>query len=752
MAGQVYDALAEALLGLVKRAEDGRLSDRRRVSALLSDLVPEGGREIRVLMWAFDNALFDVIGGAPADNVGIEIDRLAIRIENNLGARKDIAMGVLQAAAYALGRGPLPSAWPARPATVFPSSKPSSTESATVIAISAPRATSAPARSEPLATSTPQLTAIATQAQAPSPTPAEPAPVSQPTSAQRETSQPVMPPPSPAPRRASSWRFAVYGVLIVLAMVGGALGGVRYGEAVAGWLSGSDAPPKFELRDVTAAAAPGAGGRTIEIEGVITNTGAVSVDALRLRMAFKGAAGEAQGERTYPLPPGAVSSGRTVPLRQRIEDVRLAAVSVDLVLEGAAGKQAGQSPSISVKLPAPLPTVELRDVKFTPVAGSLTRDLDIEATLVNIGGASVDTARLRVLFKGANGEPAGDRAVPLTIQPVAIGQRGILKHRIADVPAAATNIELILKDTSGARVVPASAMSSPLPAAPPPPSAVRDCADCPEVMRVAAGEFQMGADATEEEREVVPVSIRGVGLPRKPVTIAREFWMGRTEVTVAQFRAFAEATKRDTGNLCTINNNGRWENGAGRNWRNPNFAQDDNHPVVCVTWQDAVAYTEWLSQRTGKKYRLPSEAEWEFAARAGTTAARYWGDDRAPSCKYANVADTTTATALGWPKSAIIFECSDNQVYTAPVGSFAANAAGLFDMLGNVWEWTADCWVENLTTQPGDGSARNAPNCVRRTIRGGSWEGVPSIVRAGHREPGFMGARTSHIGFRVVRE
>jgi formylglycine-generating enzyme required for sulfatase activity len=750
MAGQVYDALAEALLSLVKRADDGKLTDRRRISALLSDLVPDGGREIRVLMWAFDNSLFDVIESAPADNVGLEIDRLAIRIENNLGARKDIAMGVLQAAAFALDRGPLPSAWPARPASVFPRSAPP--EAATVVPTSSPSAAKSetPARSQPLPPSTPQLTEIAAP-EPPAPATSIPT-ASQPIAAPPpETSQPVAPPP-PAPRAASPWRFAVYGVLIVLAVIGGAVGGVRYGDALAGWFSASDTPPRVELREVKVTAMPGAGGRTIEIEGIVANTGSSSVDALRLRLAFKGASGDAQGERTYALPPGAVSAGRTVPLRHRIEDVRLAAVSVDLVLEGAAGKLTGQSPPVSVKLPPPLPTAELRDLKFTPVVGSLTRDIDVEATLVNIGGSAVDTARLQVLFKGANGEAAGERAVPLTIQPIAVGQRGALKHRFTDVPAAATSIELTLEDTSGARIVPTTMVTSALPAAPPPPSAVRDCADCPEVVRIAVGEFQMGADAAEEEREAVPTSIRGVGLPRKQVTIAREFWMGRAEVTVAQFRAFVEATRRDTGNLCTINNNGRWENGPGRNWRNPNFAQDDNHPVVCVAWQDAVAYTEWLTQRTGKKYRLPTEAEWEFAARAGTSSSRYWGDDRAPSCKYANVADTTTATALGWPKSAIIFECNDNQVYTAPVGSFAASAAGLFDMLGNVWEWTADCWVENLTTQPGDGTARNAANCNRRTIRGGSWEGVPSIVRAGHREPGFMGARTSHIGFRVVRE
>jgi len=745
MAGQVYDALAEALLSLVKRAEDGKLTDRRRIAALLSDLVPDGGREIRVLMWAFDNALFDVIESAQADNVGLEIDRLAIRIENNLGARKDIAMGVLQAAAHALGRGPLPSAWPVRPPTVFPASKPP--EAATVIPVSTPPATTSetPARSQPLSPSTPILTEIAAPAPA---TPAAPAP--------RETSQTVAPPPPPpaasTPRKASPWRFAIYGVLVVLAVIGGAVGGVRYGDTVAGWFSGSDTPPKFELRDVKASAMPGTGGRTIEFEGIVANTGSVSVDGLRLRLAFKGTAGDAQGERTYALPPGAISAGRNAPLRYRVEDVRLAAVSVDLVLEGTAGKQTGQAPAVSVKLPPPLPTVELRDLKFTPVVGSLTRDIDIEATLVNIGGAAVDTARLQVLLKNDKGEPAGERAVPLTLPPIAVGQRGALKQRIADVPSAAASIELTVVDTSGARTVPASMVSSALPAAPPPPSAIRDCADCPEVVRIAAGEFQMGADATEEEREAVPPSIRGVGLPRKQVSIAREFWMGRTEVTVAQFRAFVEATRRDTGNACVINNNGRWENGPGRNWRSPNFAQDDNHPVVCASWNDAVAYTEWLSQRTGKKYRLPTEAEWEFAARAGTTSARYWGDDRVPSCKFANVADTTTATALGWPKSAVIFECSDNQVYTAPVGSFAANGVGLFDMLGNVLEWTADCWVENLTTQPGDGTARNAPNCARRTIRGGSWEGVPSIVRSAYREPAFQGARTSQIGFRVVRE
>jgi formylglycine-generating enzyme required for sulfatase activity len=173
-------------------------------------------------------------------------------------------------------------------------------------------------------------------------------------------------------------------------------------------------------------------------------------------------------------------------------------------------------------------------------------------------------------------------------------------------------------------------------------------------------------------------------------------------------------------------------------WRNPGFEQSYYDPVVCVSWADARAYAAWLSQITGLRYRLPSEAEWEYAARAGTATARYWGDDMAQICTYANVLE-------------VGIQCADGHLNTAPVGTFRANAFGLFDMLGNVSEWTEDCWFPTHDGAPTDGGARSGSDCAQRVLRGGSWNADPWRVRAATRSGIAPGTRNAEIGFRVVR-
>jgi sulfatase modifying factor 1 len=185
-----------------------------------------------------------------------------------------------------------------------------------------------------------------------------------------------------------------------------------------------------------------------------------------------------------------------------------------------------------------------------------------------------------------------------------------------------------------------------------------------------------------------------------------------------------------------------------RDWRSPGFAQEDDYPVACVSWNDAKAYVDWLSKQTGHDYRLPSEAEWEFAARAGTTTARFWGDNPDSACRYANVADRTAKTRYpGWP----IHDCEDGYVHAAPTGSFKANSFGLKDMLGNLWEWTADCWNGSYEGAPSDGSARTGGDCRWRVLRGGSWDIAPEFVRSAIRIRTTTKSRSYSAGFRPAR-
>ncbi len=287
--------------------------------------------------------------------------------------------------------------------------------------------------------------------------------------------------------------------------------------------------------------------------------------------------------------------------------------------------------------------------------------------------------------------------------------------------------------------------------------AFRDCADCPEMVPLPGGTFTMGVPSGEEEREGVPVGMRGRSQPTRRVAIAPGLAMSRTAITVGQFAAFVAATGHAPGTGCwgVINNGATYEymEAPTLNWRNPGFPQTDDHPVVCVSWVDAQAYARWLAQTTGKPYRLPSEAEWEFAARAGTTTSRYWGEAHAAACTYANVLDLSMADAMNLDRRPqFAFRCNDGHVYTAPVASFRPNGFGLYDMLGNVWQWVEDCVNPDLEGQPADGAPRLTGDCVNRSMRGGSWSHLPWHVRAGNRVQATAADRYNFAGIRVVRD
>ena len=262
----------------------------------------------------------------------------------------------------------------------------------------------------------------------------------------------------------------------------------------------------------------------------------------------------------------------------------------------------------------------------------------------------------------------------------------------------------------------------------------RDCPGCPEMVVVPAGNFEMGSPASEKGR-------RNNEGPVHRVTIAEPFAVGVHEVTRGEFGRFVSATNRAMGNSCWIWDRELREQ-SGINWRNPGFSQGDDHPAVCVSWNDAAAYVRWLSQETGKAYRLLSESEWEYVARAGTSTARYWGESASGQCRYANGADASTDFDWG-------VHCNDGYARTAPVGSYGANGFGLYDVLGNAWEWVQDCWNDSYQGAPMDGSAWDRRDCNLRMGRGGSWFFTPMGLRSASRSMSTTGYRSSLLGFRV---
>jgi formylglycine-generating enzyme required for sulfatase activity len=282
------------------------------------------------------------------------------------------------------------------------------------------------------------------------------------------------------------------------------------------------------------------------------------------------------------------------------------------------------------------------------------------------------------------------------------------------------------------------------------PKAFRDCADCPEMVAIPAGRFLMGVAPGEESSEGLDPGFHHRSEPQHEVHV-RRFSAGKYETTRREYLAFARATGR-VSDGCSIWAATDFVFDTGKDWRDPGYPQDDRHPIVCVSWEDATAYTTWLGQRTGKRYRLLTEAEWEYAARAGTTTVRYWGDEREPSCAYANVADLATRAKVRGTEDWAIFECNDGHGYTAPVGSYRPNAFGLHDMLGNAWEWTQDCWNPNYKGAPADGSAWATGDCELRAVRGGSWEDSPVGVRSAYRVGSPVVIRVFLRGFRVARD
>jgi formylglycine-generating enzyme required for sulfatase activity len=289
----------------------------------------------------------------------------------------------------------------------------------------------------------------------------------------------------------------------------------------------------------------------------------------------------------------------------------------------------------------------------------------------------------------------------------------------------------------------------------------KDCDACQTMVVVPAGKFKIGSTEEERTREGVPAVFGDHEGPVRDITIAKPFAIATTETTRAQFAQFVTETRRPIPTECFTYNfsDDTWAGTPGNvaNWQKPGFTQDDTHPVVCVSLDDASDYAAWLSKKTGKTYRVATEAEWEYAARAGTGTARYWGNATQPICTKAHIMTTATFTAI---KSAQSWQdelmCSGEQAWTAPVASFDPNPWGIYDMLGNAWEWVVDCAATDHAKLPTDGTAQTAANggdCKHRLNKGGAFHSRVWLARPATRGGGQDGShRPVAASIRIVRD
>ena len=276
-------------------------------------------------------------------------------------------------------------------------------------------------------------------------------------------------------------------------------------------------------------------------------------------------------------------------------------------------------------------------------------------------------------------------------------------------------------------------MVPPAAAQTPPDTVFRDCPHCPEMVAVPAGSFLMGSPPSGDWRFENEE-------PQRLVTVRAAFAIGIYEITFEEWDA------------CVSDGGCRGHRPSDEGWGR------GRRPVTNVSWEDATHYVQWLSEETGETYRLPSEAQWEYAARAGTETARYWGESDSEQCRYANGFDQDCAEinerraemfqdmGVGFPS------CSDGQARgTAPVGSYEPNAFGLYDMIGNLTERTDDCWNADYSEGAADDRVWSSGDCSRRVLRGGTWSYPSELLRSAHRFHFELNHRDTGLGFRVVR-
>ena len=276
-------------------------------------------------------------------------------------------------------------------------------------------------------------------------------------------------------------------------------------------------------------------------------------------------------------------------------------------------------------------------------------------------------------------------------------------------------------------------------------------------VRIIKGEFTMGSEELPSEK------------PVHKVRLTKDFYLGAHIVTIGQFKAFVKDTDYKTESERTgrkvlgFDAETRWFAAKPEyNWQKPGFDQTDDHPVVCVSWNDADAFCKWLTKKEGKTYRLPTEAEFEYAARAGTTTRFSSGEEDASLKGYANLADEALLTKMDKKivgfnaappgnKSAGIAAFDDGYPFTSPIGKFKANPWGLYDMHGNVWTWCNDWSVNRYQEGPQDDPIGPATATTGKTIRGGSWWIGPLRCRSANRVQRAPSDSFCYVGFRIAR-
>lgn len=269
-----------------------------------------------------------------------------------------------------------------------------------------------------------------------------------------------------------------------------------------------------------------------------------------------------------------------------------------------------------------------------------------------------------------------------------------------------------------------------------------------KLVLIPAGESMMGSSDSEKDRS-------SNESPQHRIRITRPFYLGQHEVTVGQFRAFVDdsgyktdAEKDGKGGFGFDPKTNTFSQKQEYTWRNPGFQQTNDHPVVNVSWNDAAAFCDWLSRKESQRYRLPTEAQWEYGCRAGTTTRYSCGDDAETLVQVGNVADA--AVKAKYPQFPTI-SASDGYLYTAPVGRFRPNAFGLYDVHGNVWEWCSD-WYDGgyYGHSPVDDPTGPSAGSLR-VFRGGGWSSNAGYCRSAYRNRGSADGRFDILGFRVAR-
>jgi formylglycine-generating enzyme required for sulfatase activity len=288
-----------------------------------------------------------------------------------------------------------------------------------------------------------------------------------------------------------------------------------------------------------------------------------------------------------------------------------------------------------------------------------------------------------------------------------------------------------------------SALAAAAKSVPAPGTIIQDCPNCPQLVVIPPGRFKMGSLEGAPDRPETPIRDIGIGY---------SFAAGKTPVTNGQFARFIETSHYRPAKGCGFLNGAGYKFSPDQDWRDPGYGRPprDDEPVVCVSWLDAKAYAAWLSKITRHRYRLLSETEWEYAARAGAATRYPWGDAADDICRYANLYDRSAAGLnMAYPPA----PCDDGFPEVAPVGSFPPNKFGLYDMLGNVWQWVEDCYLFLYPAWPADGKPVEVKSaCPQRSARGGSWATMADRLRPSWRGRDTETTTNRIFGFRIARD